>query len=105
MGLNSLSSETRVKSPEDAIDSISRPSVKETAAQISKENQLNDLTRATGDRTVYNYYMQSIGWQKIFALVFSVTVHVFCSTFSRMYPMNLLCVYPLKLTFFVQKFG
>jgi ATP-binding cassette, subfamily C (CFTR/MRP), member 1 len=85
MGLDSLSSNTRVKDPEDAIDSISRPYVKETAAQISKENQLNDLTRATGDRTVYKYYIQSIGWQKILVFVFSVTLHVFCSTFSRMY--------------------
>lgn len=85
MDLNSLCSETLVKDPEDAIDSISRPSVKEAAAQISKENRLNDLTRAMGDRTVYKYYMQSIGWQKILAFVFSVTLHVFCSTFSRMY--------------------
>lgn len=85
MGLGGLSSKTRVKDPEDAIDSISRPYVKETAAQISKENQLNDLTRATGDRTVYKYYIRSIGWQKILAFVFSVTLHVFCSTFSRMY--------------------
>ncbi|GAM36282.1 vacuolar glutathione S-conjugate transporter [Talaromyces pinophilus] len=85
MGLDSLSSNTRVKDPEDAIDSISRPYVKETAAQISKENQLNDLTRATGDRTVYKYYIQSIGWQKILVFVFSVTLHVFCSTFSQIW--------------------
>jgi hypothetical protein len=95
--LNSVSSEASVKDPEDAMDSISRPTVKEAAAQISKENQINDLTRATGDSTVYKYYMQSIGWQKILSFIFFVTLNVFCSTFSRMYPL-IFSIYPFVPT-------
>lgn len=62
------------------------PSAKEKSAQISKENQISDLTRTTGDVTVYKYYFQSIGWVNMLVFLLFAAVHVFCSTFSGMSP-------------------
>ena len=59
------------------------PAIKDTAAQLSQTNQISDLKRATGDFAVYKYYLRYIGWSKITAFLIFVTVHVFCSTYSR----------------------
>lgn len=59
------------------------PNPKEKAAQVSKYNQLTDLTRATGDFTIYNYYFRSIGWSKALLFVGFVTMNTFCNSFGR----------------------
>ena len=57
---------------------------KKNTSQISKSNQFDDLTRATGDFTVYKYYFDSIGWPRALLFVSFVILNVFCTTFSRM---------------------
>lgn len=101
MNMNCVPGKNWTEDHEGAMHDVSKPkpSLKEVAAQISKENQINDLTRATGDRTVYKYYMQSIGWRKILAFVFFVTLHVGCSTFSRISLLTFPLLSLLKLTF------
>jgi hypothetical protein len=63
----------------------STPSAKEKSGQISKENQKSDLTRATGDVAVYKYYFKSIGSVQALVFLLFTFIHVFCSTFSRMF--------------------
>lgn len=57
--------------------------LKKNAEQAAKDDKLHDLTRATGDWDIYNYYFRSIGWRKLSTFLAFVIVHVFCSTFSR----------------------
>ncbi|PYI06874.1 multidrug resistance-associated protein [Aspergillus sclerotiicarbonarius CBS 121057] len=61
------------------------PTIKNTAAQVSQGNEINDLKRATGDFAVYKYYLRYIGWSKIMTFLIVVTVHVFCSTYSQIW--------------------
>ena len=55
----------------------------DAAKAAAADDKLRDLTRATGDRGVYKYYIRSIGLWKLSIFVSFVIVNVFCSTFSR----------------------
>jgi hypothetical protein len=59
------------------------PKVTAKSEQVSKGNQLDDLTRAPGDFAVYEYYFRHVGWSRATILVASVILNVFCSSFSR----------------------
>ncbi|KAI1384393.1 ABC transporter [Hypoxylon trugodes] len=65
---------------------VSKPlDIEEKAEEVSKADELKDLTRATGDFAVYKYYFNSIGPWKILVFVFFVTLDVFCATFSQIW--------------------
>ena len=68
--------------PDDVDDK--KLDIKKKTSPISKVNQFDDLTRATGDFTVYKYYFDSIGWSRALIFVSFVILNVFCSTFGRM---------------------
>ncbi|KAI1100526.1 ABC transporter [Jackrogersella minutella] len=59
--------------------------MKKKAKEVSEKDELDDLTRATGDFAVYRYYFNSIGQWKILVFVAFVTLNVFSSAFSQIW--------------------
>jgi ATP-binding cassette, subfamily C (CFTR/MRP), member 1 len=53
------------------------------AKKLTVANQIDDLTRRTGDFTTYKYYFDTIGWPKSIVFVSFVVLNVFGATFSR----------------------
>jgi ATP-binding cassette subfamily C (CFTR/MRP) protein 1 len=51
--------------------------------QLTIANQIDDLTRRTGDVTTYKYYFNTIGWPKAIVFVSFIVLNVFGATFSR----------------------
>jgi hypothetical protein len=58
---------------------------KETAAQVAKTNQREDLARATGDVALYRYYFRAVGVLPSLVFVGFVIMNVFCNSFGRKY--------------------
>jgi ABC-type multidrug transport system ATPase subunit len=58
-------------------------SAKETAAQVAKVNQYDDLARATGDLSLYWYYFKAVGVFPCVIFVAFVVMNVFCNSFTR----------------------
>ncbi|KAI0136261.1 putative ATP-binding cassette transporter [Xylariales sp. AK1849] len=56
--------------------------MKENASEIAKTNVLDDLSRATGDISIYRYYYRFIGWPKAAVFVAFIIINVFSTTFS-----------------------
>jgi hypothetical protein len=50
---------------------------------VAKENEVQDLTRSTGDFAVYKYYFRHVGWLRGSAFLGFVIVEVFGTSFSR----------------------
>lgn len=63
--------------PEDA-------EIKNKSTLASKVNEADDLTRATGDLSVYRYYFSHFSWWKGSLFFLGVTVNAFGFAFSRM---------------------
>ncbi|PWY72973.1 multidrug resistance-associated protein [Aspergillus heteromorphus CBS 117.55] len=62
----------------DGIDDLNRPiasTMKDKATDVSKGNQISDLTRATGDVSLYKYYLSCIGWSNAMIFLLFVTIH------------------------------
>lgn len=55
----------------------------EVSEEVSKTNELDDLTRATGDLAVYRYYFRCVGWPNTALFVGLIALNVFCNSFSR----------------------
>lgn len=53
------------------------------AKKLTVTNQIDDLTRRTGDFGTYKYYFDTIGWPKSIVFVSFVVLNVFGATFSR----------------------
>ena len=49
-------------------------------------NDVNDLTRRSGDFGIYNYYAQSIGWPSCLIFLSLSIVYVFLTVFPRKLP-------------------
>jgi hypothetical protein len=52
-------------------------------SEIMANDEEQDLTRQTGDLTVYSYYFKSVGFWKMLIFVFFCFLNVFSSSFSR----------------------
>lgn len=70
------------KSGTEHKNKLKEPDVTSKAARISEVNELNDLSKPTGDLDVYRYYLKSVGWPKMALFVAFVTMDVFSSSFS-----------------------
>ncbi|KAH7319081.1 putative ATP-binding cassette transporter [Rhexocercosporidium sp. MPI-PUGE-AT-0058] len=55
------------------------------AKKLTVANQIDDLTRQTGDFTTYKYYFDTIGWPKSIVFVSFVVLNVFGATFSQIW--------------------
>ncbi|KAK0643329.1 putative ATP-binding cassette transporter [Cercophora newfieldiana] len=66
-----------IPSEEDA-----RVNRKEEASGVTPNNEVRDLTRATGDFEVYRYYFRFVGWLYMGLFVGSVLLNVLGETFS-----------------------
>lgn len=49
-------------------------------------NDIEDLTRRTGDVSVYKYYFSSIGWKISVGLFLTVALNTLSSSFPRKFP-------------------
>jgi ATP-binding cassette, subfamily C (CFTR/MRP), member 1 len=53
----------------------------------SNENLEAAANKATGDFSIYGYYMKSVGWFPVVVFVFFISGFIFCISFpSRQYP-------------------
>ncbi|CRG90845.1 Multidrug resistance-associated protein 1 [Talaromyces islandicus] len=59
--------------------------IEDKATMISKTNKIDDLRRATGDSSVYKYYLRYVGWANAVIFIFFVTMNVFSSTYSQIW--------------------
>lgn len=76
-----LDSDSDLQPANETIDT----GAKETAAQVAKANQRDDLARATGDLALYRYYFKAVGVLPSVIFVGFVIVNVFCNSFGRKY--------------------
>ena len=61
-------------------------SIAEFPANQKMLNDVNDLTRRTGDFGIYYYYAQSIGWPSCLIFLSLSIVYVFLTVFPRKLP-------------------
>lgn len=70
----------------DSDNKLPTDSVDDSSDEIAKENELDDLTRSTGDFAVYKYYFRHVGWFYGSLFVGFVIVEVFSFSFARKWP-------------------
>lgn len=77
--LPDMPTEERKTSPKDAAKRKPLPKV----LQGPSANDIADLTRRTGDISLYRYYFASIGWKISLALLLTVCLNTLGSSFPR----------------------
>lgn len=57
--------------------------LEDKASRAAKAHEIDDMTKATGDRAVYRYYFRRIGWVKATIFITFVIIEALCRTLSR----------------------
>lgn len=70
---------------EACVSPASRPTAQTDAIKLKRAQQIDDLSRSTGDLAVYKYYSRHVHWFPGLCFVFFAAVNVFSSSFSQIW--------------------
>ncbi|KAK5992013.1 ABC multidrug transporter B [Cladobotryum mycophilum] len=77
--------ETHLRSGSSHGDRPKLSSVQDTSAEVSEANEVEDISRGTGDLAVYRYYFKAVGWWNFSIFLASVLIHVLGNSFSQIW--------------------